>query len=122
MEAAALHGSDGDGVDYGLLLLALCLLLHEYRSISIPYFKKNFRYILLSYISMAFLYIIYGLQDPAQIYQYYSLEFFVDLAGKLYGGNHVFHLLGGSDSLLCIFCHIGFRQSFALYTDYLSSG
>ena len=54
------------------LLLALCLLLHEYRSISIPYFKKNFRYILLSYISMAFLYIIYGLQDPAQIYQYYS--------------------------------------------------
>lgn len=57
------------------LLLALCLLLHEYRSISIPYFKKNFRYILLSYISMAFLYIIYGLQDPAQIYQYYSLEF-----------------------------------------------
>ena len=31
----------------------------------------------------------------------------MDLAGKLYGGNHVFHLLGGSDSLLCIFCHIG---------------
>ena len=57
------------------LLLALFLLIHEYQSISIPYFKKNFRYILLSYISMAFLYLIYGLQDPAQIYQYYGLEF-----------------------------------------------
>ncbi len=88
------------------LLLALCLLLHEYRSISIPYFKKNFRYILLSYISMAFLYIIYGLQDRADL-PVLQPGVFVDLAGKLYGGNHVFHLLGGSDSLLCIFVILG---------------
>lgn len=57
------------------ILLAVILLFHEYRSIFIPYFKKNFRYILLSYVSMAFLYVIYGIHDPAQIYQFYGLEF-----------------------------------------------
>lgn len=57
------------------LTLSLFLLIHEYRSMSIPYFKKNFRYILLSYMSMAFLYLIYGIPDPAQIYQFYGSEF-----------------------------------------------
>ena len=57
------------------VLLAMLLLVHEYRNIFIPYFKKNFRYILLSYVSMAFLYLIYVIHDPAQIYQFYGLEF-----------------------------------------------
>lgn len=67
------------------LLLALGLLLYEYRSITIPYCRKQFRYILGFLISIGVMYCFYFRQDPIQVYQMYSAEY-MRYGGLLYSG------------------------------------
>lgn len=54
---------------------AILLMIREYRSITIPFCKRNFKYITLSYLSITSLYSLYCIQDPAQIYQTYGADY-----------------------------------------------
>lgn len=115
------------GVMAGTGFLQACLsavalsVAHEHRSISIPALRRT------SGISCCRLsvwhswYIIHGLQDPAQIISVLQPWSFVIWRGSYTAGIMYSISWAGSD---CsgYFCHIGFRQSFALYTDYPSSG
>lgn len=67
------------------LILALLLLLHEYRSVTIPYCRKQFRYIMGFLISIGIMYFFYYRQDPIQVYQMYSAEY-MRYGGLLYSG------------------------------------
>ena len=57
------------------LVLALLLMLQEYRVTTIPFFKRNFRYVLLSVVSITALYLLYATKDPAQIYNMFIGEY-----------------------------------------------
>ena len=65
------------------LAAALWLLLHEYKSITIPYCKRQFRYIMVFLICMGIMYCFYFRQDPIQVYQMYSAEY-MRFGGLLY--------------------------------------
>lgn len=67
------------------LLLALFLLIQEYRGMTIPYCKKQFRSIMGFLISIGIMYFFYFRQDPIQVYQMYSAEY-MRLGGLLYSG------------------------------------
>lgn len=67
------------------LILALFLLLYEYRSVTIPYCRKQFRYIMGFLISIGIMYCFYYRQDPIQVYQMYSAEY-MRYGGLLYSG------------------------------------
>lgn len=67
------------------LLLAFVLLVHEYRSITIPYCRKQFSYIMGFLISIGIMYCFYFRQDPIQVYQMYSAEY-MRYGGLLYSG------------------------------------
>ena len=68
-------------IKFAFLWISLCiigaivLLVIEYRSITIPFFKRNFKWIVLSYLSITMLYGLYSIQDPAQIYQTYGADY-----------------------------------------------
>lgn len=57
------------------LLIATGLLIYEYRSTTIPFYRKNFSYILLSILSLEVLYCFYATKDPVQIYNLYISEY-----------------------------------------------
>lgn len=67
------------------LLISLFLLVYEYRSITIPYCKMQFRYIMGFLISIGIMYGFYFRQDPIQVYQMYSAEY-MRYGGLLYSG------------------------------------
>ena len=70
---------------FAYLLLALFLLVQEYRGMTIPYCKKQFRSIMGFLISVGVMYFFYFRQDPIQVYQMYSAEY-MRLGGLLYSG------------------------------------
>ncbi|MEG0754506.1 MAG: HAMP domain-containing sensor histidine kinase, partial [Angelakisella sp.] len=51
------------------------LLLQEYMATTIPYCKRQFRYILVTLLVVTFLYMLFGFQDPIQVYQLYTAEY-----------------------------------------------
>ncbi len=57
------------------LLAAGVLLLHEYASVTIAYYRRQFRTIVILIASMMLLYLMFGLQDPIQVYQLYTTEY-----------------------------------------------
>ena len=57
------------------IVSAITILLIEYRSITIPFCKRHFRWVILSYLSITLLYSLYCIQDPAQIYQTYGVDY-----------------------------------------------
>lgn len=65
------------------MLLSLGLLLCEYRSITIPYCRRQFRYIMGFLVSIGIMYSFYFRQDPIQVYQMYSAEY-MRYGGLLY--------------------------------------
>lgn len=67
----------------GYIAAGAVILLHEYRSMTIPYCKKQFRYIILFLMTLALLYCVYCIQDPIQAYQMYSAEY-MSVIGKSY--------------------------------------
>lgn len=67
------------------LLLSLVLVIHEYHSVTIPYFRSQFRYMMGFLICITVMYSFYFRQDPIQVYQMYSAEY-MRLGGVLYSG------------------------------------
>lgn len=67
------------------LIVSVLLVLHEYRSVTIPYFRKQFRYMMIFIICIVVMYSFYFRQDPIQVYQMYSAEY-MRLGGVLYSG------------------------------------
>ena len=59
----------------GYLLLTLIVLVVEYASITLPFFKRRFVLKSLIIISLGTLYSFYALQDPAQIYMFYRNDY-----------------------------------------------
>ena len=57
------------------LLLALAVMLQEYRATTMPMFRRSFRYVLLSFASISALYLLYATKDPAQIYNMFISEY-----------------------------------------------
>lgn len=57
------------------LAAAMTLLFYEYNSISMPYYRRQFRCIVISLICITLLYCLYGFQDPIQVYQLYTTEY-----------------------------------------------
>jgi signal transduction histidine kinase len=57
------------------LVVSILLLIREYTSIPIPYFRRQFRCIFFLYVNLALLYGINCLQDPVQVYQLYGAEY-----------------------------------------------
>jgi hypothetical protein len=57
------------------IIASLILLIIEYRSTTIPYYKRNFSFIMLSQFSITMLYGMYAVQDPGQIYNLYISEY-----------------------------------------------
>lgn len=55
--------------------LALVLLFQEYHATTVPFFKRNFRYVLLSVGSVTAFYLFYATKDPAQIYNMFIGEY-----------------------------------------------
>ena len=43
-------------------------MLHEYASVTIAYYRRQFRTIVILIASMMLLYLMFGLQDPIQVY------------------------------------------------------
>ena len=79
------------------LLLSLLLLLHEYKSVTIPYCRRQFGYMMGFLISIGIMYCFYYRQDPIQVYQMYSAEY-MRYGGLLYSGT-----AGGSISRWIVF-------------------
>lgn len=67
------------------LLAAFGLLIYEYRGITIPYCRRQFRYIMGFLMSIGIMYCFYFRQDPIQVYQMYSAEY-MRYGGLLYSG------------------------------------
>lgn len=67
------------------LILSLILLLHEYKSVTIPYYRRQFGYMMGFLISIGIMYCFYYRQDPIQVYQMYSAEY-MRYGGLLYSG------------------------------------
>jgi signal transduction histidine kinase len=57
------------------LFIATVLLLIEYFSTTIPFYRKNFGYVILSVVGMEALYSLYAIKDPAQIYNMFIVEY-----------------------------------------------
>lgn len=57
------------------VLFAACLLIHEYCSVTIPYLRRQYRYILIFIGSVTLQYLVYCNRDPIQVYQMYSAEY-----------------------------------------------
>lgn len=57
------------------LIAGALLLVHEYRSITMKFCKRQFGQIAVSMLAMAILYILYYQQDPGQVYRFYSDDF-----------------------------------------------
>lgn len=68
---------------YLYLIAAVGLLICEYRGMTIPYSKKQFRYITVFLLSVTAQYAVYCTQDPIQVYQMYSSEY-MRFSGRLY--------------------------------------
>lgn len=68
---------------YAYVAVAAFLIVYEYMDITIPYYKKQFRYIMIFILSVAGQYVVYGGQDPIQVYQIYSVEY-MRFSGRLY--------------------------------------
>ena len=68
------------------LTAAVVLLVREYRAITIPYLKKQFRYIMVFILNVTVQYAVYCTQDPLQVYQIYSAEY-MRFSGKLYANS-----------------------------------
>ena len=66
------------------LLAALALLLHEYRQIGIPFYRREFRRKCTMVISLSLLYAVYYPQDPAQVYLFYRNEYMGAVQGLWY--------------------------------------
>ena len=66
--------------------LAVALIGKEYRDMTIPYLKKQFRYIMVFILNVTAQYIIYCTQDPLQVYQIYSTEY-MRFSGRLYANS-----------------------------------
>lgn len=79
------------------LFLSLLLLLHEYKSVTIPYCRRQFGYMMGFLISIGIMYCFYYRQDPIQVYQMYSAEY-MRYGGLLYSGT-----AGGSISRWILF-------------------
>ena len=79
------------------LILSLLLLLHEYKSVTIPYCRRQFGYMMGFLISIGIMYCFYYRQDPIQVYQMYSAEY-MRYGGLLYSGT-----AGGSISRWILF-------------------
>ena len=60
----------------GYVLLALFLLAHEFRSITIPFCRRQFLAVTLCPAALSALYLLYSGQDPGQIYRFYSYDYF----------------------------------------------
>ena len=71
------------------LIISLLLLIIEYRGITIPYCKKQFRYIMLFLICMGTMYWLYSRQDPIQVYRMYAVDY------MRYGGVLYSDIFGG---------------------------
>ena len=57
------------------LAAAVILIWIEYRATTIPYFKRNTRYLFSSMVSISVLYLLYAVKDPAQIYNMFIGEY-----------------------------------------------
>ena len=60
----------------GYVLLALGLLAHELRSITISFCRRQFLAVALCPAALSALYLLYSGQDPGQIYRFYSYDYF----------------------------------------------
>lgn len=68
---------------YLYVLAAVFLLVHEYFSVTIPYLRRQYRYILIFIGSVTLQYLIYCNRDPIQVYQMYSSEY-MRFKGQIY--------------------------------------
>lgn len=68
---------------YVYLGASVFLLVWEYHGMTIPYSKKQFRYIMVFLLSVTVQYAFYCTQDPIQVYQMYSSEY-MRFSGRLY--------------------------------------
>lgn len=57
------------------LVVGGVLLLHEYRSITMKFCRRQFGQIAISVMAMAILYVLYFQQDPGQVYRFYSDDY-----------------------------------------------
>ena len=71
------------------LIISVILLILESRAITIPYCKKQFRYILFFLLCMETMYWLYFRQDPIQVYRMYA-TYYMKYRGVLYS-----NILGG---------------------------
>ena len=71
---------------FAYVILAVGLIVHEYRDMTIPYSKRQFRYIMVFILSVTVQYSIYCTQDPLQVYQIYSTEY-MRFSGRLYANS-----------------------------------
>ncbi|MCI8664976.1 MAG: HAMP domain-containing histidine kinase [Hungatella sp.] len=71
---------------FAYLAGAVILLVREYRAITIPYLKKQFRYIMVFILNVTIQYAVYCTQDPLQVYQIYSAEY-MRFSGRLYANS-----------------------------------
>ncbi len=71
---------------FAYVILAVGLIVYEYRDITIPYSKKQFRYIMVFILNVTAQYMIYCTQDPLQVYQIYSAEY-MRFSGRLYANS-----------------------------------
>lgn len=68
---------------YLYVLAAACLLVYEYCSVTIPYLRRQYRYILIFIGSVTFQYLVYCNRDPIQVYQMYSSDY-MRFRGQMY--------------------------------------
>ena len=59
----------------GYVVLALALLVHEFRSITIYFCRRQFFAVALCPVALSALYLLYSGQDPGQIYRFYSYDY-----------------------------------------------
>ncbi len=71
---------------FAYVILAVGLIVYEYRDMTIPYSKRQFRYIMVFILSVTVQYSIYCTQDPLQVYQIYSTEY-MRFSGRLYANS-----------------------------------
>lgn len=95
------------------LVMAMVLLWREYRDITIPFCKRQFRAISIFLLSITFLYVIFFRQDPIQVYKMYSAEY-LQFGGTLYstsnGGSSHLAAFSVITAILSIFGFISLRR------------
>ncbi len=57
------------------LLIAVVLLLYEFKSITMKFCRRQFIHIMVCMFSLSGIYYLYYRQDPGQVYQFYSYSF-----------------------------------------------